>query len=148
MHKCNAVTAWFRDHQEFTVSLTRSQPHRKFMGYNGKPSGSTVMRERLMCSNAITWKCGRASAEILSYASSWCSQCDVECRTALTTGLWQNPLPAKTPSDKNPNPASQKPPLTKTPLQVKVLRLHAVITKNWQVNVIVKTKCHWPPNLT
>ena len=109
-------------------------------------SGPTVMRERLMCSNVIIWKCGRASAVILSYASSWCSQCDVECRTALTTGLGQNP-----PSCQNPSP-------TKIPIRPKNIadknsppgdrvRLHDVITKNWQVIVIVKTKCHCPPNL-
>ena len=103
------------------LSLTRSQPHRKFMGYYGKPSRPTVMRERLMCSIAITWKCTRASAEILSYASSWCSQCDVECRTALAAGLWQNPLPAKTPLRQKSQSGQPKPSLTKTPLQVNVL---------------------------
>ena len=86
------------------LSLTRSQPHRKFIGYYGT-SGPTVMRERLMCSNIITGKCGRAFAEILSYASSWYSQCDIECRTALTMGLGQKPPPAKTPLRKRPNPA-------------------------------------------
>ena len=64
------------------------------------------------------------------YASSWCSQCDVECRTALTTGLGTNPPPA------------QNPPPTKIPIQPKNtadknsppgerVRLHVVITKKF-----------------
>ena len=67
------------------------------------------MKEPLMCSNVITWKCGRASAEILSYTSSWCSQYDVECRTALTTGLGQNP------------PSGQTPPPTKISIRPKTI---------------------------
>ena len=37
------------------------------------------MKEHLMCSNVITWKCGRASAEIMSYARSWCSRRPHDC---------------------------------------------------------------------
>ena len=108
------------------------------------------MREPLMCSNVITWKCGRASAEILSYASSWCSQCDVECRTALTTGLGQNP------------PSGQNPPPTKIPIRPNTIadknsssgervRLHVVILYSgkhlikylYMRKTIVLNNAHW-----
>ena len=85
------------------------------------------------------------------------------------TPLWfvppfgQNPLRLKPPFSKNPRPAKnplqqkkpsgQNPSPTKIPLRPKTtadknsppgkrVRLPVVITKNWQVIVIVKTKCH------
>ena len=126
------MTVWFRDHQEFTVIEWPSRspdlnPIENLCGI--MVNEWTDRNERTPdVLDVITWKCGRASAEILSYASSWCSQCDVECKTALTTGLGQNPLPAKTP------------PPTKIPIRPKTtadknsppgerVRLHVAIKK-------------------
>ena len=117
MHKCNAVTAWLRDHQEFTVIEWPSRspglnPIENLWGILINEWTDRNERTPDMCSNVITWKCTRASEEILSYASSWCNQCDVECCTAWTTGLGQNPPAAKSPCGQNPPP-------TKIPIRPK-----------------------------
>ena len=67
-------------------------------------------------------------------------------QNCIDNGSRTNPPPAKTPSDKNPNLAKNTTDKNSPPGER--VRLHVVVTKNWQVIVIVKTKCHCPHNIT
>ena len=127
MHKCNAVTAWFRGHQEFTVIEWPSRspdlnPIENLWGImvnewtdRNERTPDVLERHYMEVRESI-----RRDPELCQQLVQ-SMQCDVECRTALTTGLGQTPLPpAKSPL-RQKSQSGQKPPLTKTPLQVNVL---------------------------
>ena len=128
------------------LSLTRSKPHRKFMGYYGKRVDQPNERTPDMLERHYmeVWESIRRDPELCQQLVQLMRRRMQDCidngsRTKPSSS--QNPPPTKIPirpkttADKNSTPGER-------------VRLHVVVTKNWQVIVIVKTKCHCPPNLT
>ena len=126
MHKCNAVTAWFRDHQEFTVIEWPSRspdldPIENLWGImvNDWTDRNERTPDVLESHDMEVWESIGSDPEL-------CQQPVQSMRRRMQdyidNGSRTNPPPPgpKPPSDKN-SQSGQKPPLTKTPLQVNVL---------------------------
>ena len=128
MHKCNAVTAWFLDHQEFTVIEWPSR----------SPDLNLIENLWGIMVNEWTDRNERTPAVLeRHYMEVWESICrDPELcqqlvqsirhrmQDCIDNGSRTNPLPRpKPPSYKNPNPDKNSPPGER-------VRLHVVIKKN------------------
>ena len=125
VHKCNAVTAWFRDHQEFTVIEWPSRspdldPIENLWGITVNEWADR--NERTLdvheCHYMEVWESIRSDPEL-------CQQLVQSMRRRMQDCIKNGsrtkpPLLPKPLSDKNPNTA-KKTSLTKTPLQVNVL---------------------------
>ena len=125
MHKCNAVTAWFRDHQDFTVIEWPSRspdlnPIENLWGimvneWTDRNERTPDMLERHYME---VWESIRRDPE-------QCQQLVQSMRRRMQDCIdngsrTKPPPPAKTPL-RQKFQSGQKPPLTKTPLHVNVL---------------------------
>ena len=112
MHKCNAVTAWFRDHQEFTVIEWPSRspdlnPIENLWGImvNEWTDRNERTPDVLESHYMEVWESIRSDPELYQQLVQSMRRRMQDC---IDNGSRNNPPPPprpKPPSDKNPNPA-------------------------------------------
>ena len=125
MHICNAETAWFRDHQEFTVIEWPSHS----LDFNPIENLWGIMVNEWTDRNERTpdvlerhymevWESIRRDSELCQQLVQLMRRRMQDCidNGSRTT----TPPPAKTPH-RQKSQSGQNPPVTKTPLQVNVL---------------------------
>ena len=134
VHKCNAVTAWFQDHQELTVIEWPSRspdlnPIENLWGFmvNEWTDRNERTPDVLEPHYMEVWESIRRDPELCQQLMQLMRRRMQDC---IDNRSRTNSPPAKTPL-RQKSQSGQKPPLTKTPLQVNVLgRAHTKSTRH------------------